>query len=270
MQTKSFTTSTGLRIAYRDQGNGPVIAFSHGLLFSKAMYEPQIAVLSKSFRCVSWDHPGQGESGDSPERSISMDSCTAAATELMDFLELGAVHFVGLSMGGFVGMRLAAREPDRIRSLLNLSTTALPEPTENIPKYQRLNLAARIFGVPWWLAKQVAPIMFGRSFLVSVDRAADRERWMDELKRNRRRVYRAVNGVTDRPGILDELAMVTAPTLQLHGDEDTAIVMARAQVTCDAIAGARLQVIEGAGHSMSVECPEAVTEAIRGFIAQVP
>jgi len=270
MNTQYFTCRNGARLAYVDIGKGPVIAWSHGLLMSKAMYGAQIEAFSAHYRCVAWDHPGQGESDVLPGSVASIDTCAEMAAELIEGLQLGPVRFVGLSMGGFVGMRLAARRPELIHSLCNLATTSRPEPTENISKYRRLNWAARLFGVQRFLAAQVLPILFGSSFCDDPQRADDREFWTRQLmSSNSRRVYRAVNGVLQRQDITDEVGCITAPTLQLHGEQDRAIPVHRAESTARAIPGARLQVLPGTGHSMTIETPEAVTQALRTFFDSV-
>ena len=87
---------------------------------------------------------------------------TEDVAALVDTLRLGPVHFVGLSMGGFVGMRLAARRPELVRSLVLLDTSAGAEPPENLPRYRRLEWVARWIGhVPG--AEPVQAIMHGAS-----------------------------------------------------------------------------------------------------------
>jgi 3-oxoadipate enol-lactonase len=100
-------------------------------------------------------------------------------------------------------------------------------------------------------------------------RAAERERWRGELLRNGRSIHRAVTGVIERERCTDELVNIRCPTLVLHGDEDNAISRSRALATHEQIAGSRFVAIESAGHSMTIENPDAVTHALRGFLAEV-
>src|SRR5262249_18189655 len=85
------------------------IVFSHPLLFPTGLFAPQIAALGGRYRCVAYDHRGQGKSAPSRLRCISMELLYQDAVALIEALGAGPVHFVGLSMGGFVGMRVAAR-----------------------------------------------------------------------------------------------------------------------------------------------------------------
>src|SRR5882762_11482504 len=98
----------GTSIYYEDSGgDGPPILFSHGLLWDTRLFAPQVAALRDRYRCIAYDHRGQGRSGIATTPSVSMDTLTDDALALIDNLGLGAVHFCGVSMGGFVGMRLA-------------------------------------------------------------------------------------------------------------------------------------------------------------------
>ena len=113
-----FAVGGGERIYYVDEGSGPdTIVFSHGLLWSGEMFRPQIDALKDRFRCVAFDHRGQGQSPVA-RSGYDMDTLTADAAALIEGVGAAPCHFVGLSMGGFVGMRLAARRPELLRSLL--------------------------------------------------------------------------------------------------------------------------------------------------------
>jgi len=194
-----------------------------------------------------------------------MDLVAEDAAALIEILDLGQVHFCGLSMGGFVGLRLAARRPELLKSLIVMDTTARAERPENIRKYRFLNTLSRWFG-HGIVAERVMPILYARSTLQDPNREADRRRWRARLVANRRSMWRAVNGVIDRPGVEGELARITVRTLVMVGEEDVAQPPAEAERLCAAIAGARLVRIPGAGHSVTVEQPDRVTETLVDFL----
>jgi len=251
---------------YEDTGgSGTPIVFCHGLLWNVALFAPQIAALKGRYRCVAYDHRGQGRSADGTGRAIDMGTLTADATALIEALGLGRVHFCGLSMGGFIAMRLGINRPDLVRSLLLLETSADAEPPGNRPKYRALNLIARLFGFGL-VADSLMKILYGQTVLKDPTRAADRAAWRRQLMSNRRSIWRAVNGVIERPGIYGELGKIGAPTLVMVGEEDVATVPAKAQRIADAIKGAKLVRIPQAGHSATVEQPAAVNAAIIAFL----
>lgn len=264
-----YVEVNGTKLWYEQTGeNGPPIVFSHGLLWSGKMFEKQVAHLSDRFRCITYDHRGQGRSDVPSASSISIEDCYADAVALIEKLGLGPCHFVGLSMGGFVGMRLAARRPDLLRSLVLLETSAEPEPQENVPRYRLLNLVARWLGLSL-VANRVMKIMFGRTFLTDPARAADRATWRAQLVGNRRDIWRAVNGVIDRAPIVEELAQISVPTLVAVGDEDVATVPAKAERIVARIPGARLARIPRAGHTSTVEAPVEVCRILDEFLGEV-
>lgn len=262
----------GTTLNYVDTGpgsTGETIAFSHGLLWGVELFEPQIAALKDRYRCIAWDHRGQGKSAADPGREcIGMELVWQDAVALLETLKPGPVHFCGLSMGGFVGMRMGARRPDLVKSLMLLETSSDPEPAENVPKYRTLTKMVRVLGATLSrpiIKSRVAPIMVGKTILGDASRKADLARFTEIMGR-RGDIWRAVNGVIDRAGIHAELGRVTVPTLVLVGEEDVATVPAKAEKIAGAIKGAKLVRIPRAGHSSSVEEPAAVTSALEEFL----
>ncbi|MEQ1501543.1 MAG: alpha/beta fold hydrolase [Myxococcota bacterium] len=266
----STTIVNGVRLALLDTGGtGPTVCFSHGLLWDHRMFRPQIDALRDRYRCVAWDHRAQGQSEVPPGRIATIEEVTADAIALIERLGVGPVHFVGLSMGGFVGIRIAARRPELVRSLSLLETAADPEPAANIPKYRRLAWVARLFGVRRWLADRVLAIMCGGSFLADPQNAARVDVLRSMLMENRRSVVKAVAGVLERDGVEGELGRIACPTLVLRGTEDAAITRDRAHRVVEQVAGAQWVEVPGAGHTSTLEAPEAVTAALIRFLSEV-
>jgi 3-oxoadipate enol-lactonase len=259
----------GAQIYYESTGDGrETIVLAHGLLWSGEMYSAQVAEFSKRYRCITFDFRGQGRTPVTAD-GYGMDALANDAIALIETLGVGPVHFAGLSMGGFVAMRVAARRPDLVRSLILLETSAEPEPREKIGKYKLLGFAGRWFGYGL-VASRVMPIMFGRTYLSDPARSQERGAWRARLIANDRvGIERALAGVIERAGFESELATISAPTLVIVGDEDVATVPAKAERIRDGIAGAKLVVIPRAGHSSTIEEPAAVNAAIAAFLEDV-
>lgn len=250
---------------YEDLGVGKeVIMFSHGLLWSGKMFASQIDYLKDQFRIIVYDHRNQGRSEKS-DRKFDMETNYKDALALIKALDLPPVHFVGLSMGGFVGMRLAARNPKFIKSLVLLETSADEEP--NTFKYSLLNTLVKWFGVSA-VSSRVMPIMFGQDFLNDPDRAEEREYWKKQLESNEKTITRAVEAVIGRDGVYYEIPAITCPCLVIVGDQDVATVPEKAIRIHNQIGGSALKFIEGAGHSSCIEKPERVNEALMAFYHQ--
>lgn len=263
----------GATLWYQEHGAGPeTIVFAHGLLWDGRMFDAQVAALRDRYRCITFDFRGQGQSEVTPG-GYDMDTLADDAAVLIEALGAAPCHFVGLSMGGFIGMRLAARRPELIRSLVLMETSADPEPAENAPKYRAMGMVGRIFGRLGFglVSGRVMRIMFGRKFLDDPARAAERALWRERLMSNHKvGITRALQGVIDRKPVYGELGRITCPTLVMVGDQDVATVPAKAERIHAAISGSRLVIIPGAGHTSSAEEPEFVNAALAEFLSSIP
>lgn len=259
-------TANGLDLHYVESGSGAPIVFAHGLLMDHSMFDAQRQALSERFRVLAYDHRGQGDSA--PGETYDMDSQCEDAVGLIRATGMSPCHFVGLSMGGFVGLRLAARYPELVRSLTVLDSSARAEPFGNRVRFRILNGLARVFG-PHALATRVLPVLFGHTFLGDPARALERARWLHHLQSLPARIVGPVAGVLSREGVEGELQFIRCPTLVLVGDEDETTPRAEAERIAAGIAGARLEVIGPAGHSSSIEAPAAVTAALLAFLTEV-
>ena len=252
---------------YEETGSSTeTIVFSHSLLFSMRIFDDQIDALKGQYRCIAFDFRGQGKSAVS-ESGYDMDTLTEDAAGLIKTLEAGPCHFIGLSMGGFIGLRLAIRYPELLKSLVLLDSSFEPEPESNLPKYNLLTFIAQYLGLRP-VAGRVMPIMFGKEFLEDKARKDLRLKWKQELLANDRvGVIRAVNGVLSREGLTEEaLAKITAPTLVMVGEQDVATVPEKSEKMRSAIPDAQLRIIPRAGHISTVEEPEIINQILKEFL----
>jgi 3-oxoadipate enol-lactonase len=258
----------GVSIHYEMRGEGTeTIVFAHGLLWSGKMFEDQMAALKHRYRCIAFDFRGQGQTAVT-RSGYDMESLFADTVGIIETLNAAPCHFVGVSMGGFIGLRLALRRPDLIKSLALLATTADAETEDKKKRYRTLTLVARIFGLRM-VADKVMPVMFGKTFLNDPLRAESKRQWRDNFIANRRiGLARAVKGVIDREPIYDQIHKITAPTLIAIGDEDAAIPVERANRIHSRIAGSKLVIIPRAGHTPTVEEPAFVNGLLEDFISK--
>ena len=265
----AYMEVNGVRLFYTDTGgNGPVVIFSHGLLFSTEMFDDQIAHLKGEFRCIAYDHRGQGQSG-AASSGYDMDTLTKDAVALLTALGIEKCHFVGLSMGGFVALRMALDYPKQLLSISVLDSSADAEPQENLGRYKLLNFIFRWFG-PKLVVGSIMPIMFGQSFLNDPARKELRNKWRRFLGQiaDKSAMVKAVNGVITRDGVYERLDEITLPTLIVVGDEDTATVPAKSERIHQAITGSELQVIPKGGHVSTIDAPDVVNAVLSGFLGK--
>lgn len=264
----------GATIAYTDTGvpagspDAPVIVFGHGLLFGGWMFHPQIAALREDYRCVTIDWRGQGDSP--PARGgYDMDTLTGDAVTLIRELGVAPVHWVGLSMGGFVGQRIAARHGELLRTLTLLDTSATADEPAKVRRNKLLAWVQQLAGIKAVLGT-VQPLLFGPAFLADPASAATIDEWARRLTRlNRTAIREAVYGVADRLPIEQELAGITVPTLVVVGADDSATPPVEAEHIAARIPGAELRIVPDCGHSSTLEQAGAITGLLATFLATV-
>lgn len=249
-----------------DNQKKPVMVFAHGLLWSTQMYDKQIAHFQDDYRCIAFDFRGQGQS-QITKSGYDMETLTEDTLALLSALNIDKCHFVGLSMGGFVAQRIALKRPDLLLSLILLETSADPEDPKLAPQYRKLMTAIRWLGMKR-VSKQVMPIMFGSRFLEDKSRKAEYKEWLSMLQGNRKSgMIKATMGVIERTGTYEQLGNITTPTLIIVGDEDVATPYVKAERMHFAIAGSKLAIIKGAGHTATVEEPAQVNTIMSNFLA---
>ncbi|WP_194975571.1 alpha/beta fold hydrolase [Aquiflexum lacus] len=257
-----------IKLFYIKEGEGKeTIIFSHGLLWSHKMFMDQVEFLKKKYTVISYDHRGQGQS-EVNKGPIDMDILTEDVLELIDNLVGQPVHFAGLSMGGFVGMRLAARYPEKVKSLILLETSANSEPVENLPKYKFLNGIVKLVGVVPMVASKVMPIMFAQSWLENSKNKNSYKKWIKELQANKKSITKSVEAVIYRKGVEEEIRNIKCPTMVLVGDEDVATKPEKAKFIQMAIPNATLHIVPGAGHSSCIEKPDEINRLIGDWLAK--
>ncbi len=243
----------------------PVMVFAHGLLWSTRMYDKQVAHFQDEYRCIAFDFRGQGQT-QITKSGYDMDTLADDTMALLDALNIDKCHFVGLSMGGFIGQRIAIKRPELLSSLILMETSADPEDPKSAPQYRKLITAIRWLGMKR-VSKKVMPIMFSNSFLTDKSRKSECKEWLEKIQSNHKvGITKATMGVIERQGVYDQLGSITTPTLIVVGDEDVATPYKKSERMHFAIAGSKLAVIKGAGHTSTVEEPEQVNTVISKFL----
>lgn len=261
--------ANGIRLFYIDRGSGPeTVVFSHSYVVDHRHFAAQIEALTPRYRVIAYDHRDHGQS-QRVSGTYDLDDLTADGIALIEELGVGPCHWVGLSTGGFVGLRLALRRPELLRSLVLASTSAEPEVAVRRLKYRLLLLIVRTLGFgPVMGATTKA--MFSSAFVTSAERAAERALWQQRFTDNDpAALTRFAEAIFWRDDVSPRLGEIRVPTLVVHGEDDAALPLARAHAMADGIPGARLAVIPGGGHLCSVDAEPAFTAAVEEFLAGV-
>jgi 3-oxoadipate enol-lactonase len=218
-----------------------------------AMWEPQLAALTRTYRVIRFEHRGHGRSP-SPGGPYTMDDLGADVLALMDRLGLKRAAYGGLSLGGMVGQWLAINAPERITRLILISTSAHMPPPE---AWHERAAAVRQAGT----TAAVADAVLGRWFTPGFA-----ERRPQVIARYREMVSsspadgyaaccEAIAGMDLRGG----LSRIAVPTLVLVGAQDPSTPPVHAETIAGGVPGARLEVLDPGAHLLNVERDTDVT-----------
>lgn len=258
--------ANGINLFYKETGSGTeTIVFSHGLLMDHTMFEAQRAAFEKRYRVIAYDHRAQGQSQD-PGHGYDMDTLTEDAAALIKALNAGPCHFAGLSMGGFVGMRLAARHPELLRTLTLMNTTATKEKLVARMRYNFLGQLIKVLS-PAPFTPIAVKELFGRTTRGSTASRKMLEESTAKLKALRPNIAHSLLAVMNRREFTgQEMSAIRCATMIIVGAEDTAQPPQNSQTLASGIRGAKLVSIPGAGHSSCLEQPEAVIAAMQEIL----
>ncbi len=251
-----------VRVHYERRGSGPVLLLLHGIGSNSRSFRYQLADLSDSWTVVAWDAPGYGRSED-PVEAFSLEDLADQAVGLLDTLDVGRAHVLGVSMGGVVAQLVFHRHPQRVRSLILADTNpgggALPEPERSARVRQRIDGLARLS--PRGMAQARAPQLLRPG--APAELLAEVTDIMAEVRPAGYRPAAIALGQTDLTPLL---SAIDVPTLVVHGELDTVVPPETGRMLADSIPGGRLVLIPDAGHVSNQEQPAAFNAAVRSFL----
>jgi 3-oxoadipate enol-lactonase len=236
----------------------PALVFSNSLGTTHRMWDAQIEAFSKQFRVLRYDNRGHGQSSVTPG-PYTIEKLADDILRLLDTLQVDRIHFCGLSMGGQVGMYLAANIRSRLNNLV-LCSTAAKIGTPDVWN-------ARITAVQQGGMKAVAGAVLERWFT-----AACRASHKGDLVEIQQMLEGAdpVGYVASCSAVRDmdfreKLGAVQAPTLVIAGEHDPATPPADGRFLAEHIRGARFVELPAA-HLANIEARDAFNSTVLGFL----
>jgi len=262
----------GIQLYYEEYGSGFPIVFAHGAGGNHMSWWQQVPILSRHYRCISFDHRGWG-------LSLDLDDSGPAAfiqdlTSFTDHLGLDETFLVAQSMGGLSCLGFAVRHPARVRGLVMANTFAgmrrevwLASDDELRLLVQSVWQRRRENGVKRALGRNFASAHKDRAFLYKQIRmlnehGPNRLQTESQVQRLRALERTAETGITR-----ESLAELSTPVLFIGGEEDEVMPVSLMAVAETLIPNARMSVVSGAGHSVYFEKPHVFNQLLLDFFA---
>jgi len=240
-------------------GSGPGVT-------ATANWRPIIPALSKDRRVIAPDQLGFGETATGEQRTFGRRAWTDHALALLDTLEVRTVDIIGNSMGGAIGLSIAAARPNAVRRIVLMGSMgvamALPDGLNAVwgytPGVEQMRRVIELFAHNRRLiTNELVEMRYQASINAPVRDSwaamfpEPRQRWVDDL---------ALSGA--------ELAAITAPVLMVHGRDDRVVPwrVSSAQLV-DLLPDARLHVLSGCGHWTMIERTADFLAVVQPFLA---
>lgn len=258
--TDFVTLGDGCRLAWRMDGpeRAPVLMLCNSLGTNMEMWAPQLPALSRQFRVLRYDSRGHGRS-DAPAGAYGLDRLARDAIELLDALDIGRVHFCGLSLGGMIGQWLGVRAPDRVERLVLANTASFMGPPASWDARIR---TVKDQGMPA-LTDAVLERWFTKRFR---DAAPDRVAPVrDMLLATQPDGYAGCCAAIRDMDLRPVVGRIGAPALVVLGDEDPATPPSDGLALAAAINGAATVSLPAA-HLSNIEAAEGFTAALMQFL----
>lgn len=264
-----FIVVDGVRMHYRDSGQGPVVVLLHANYANLFMWEPWAKALEGRYRVIRVDLPAHGLTGPDPTGVYKLERIVQLFEGFVDALELREFSLAGASIGGTIAMHYTGRHPERVERLILMNPGSLEKDVRGRDTPPNLPRAANILAyvTPRSLAGGLLRVSFGDSSKVTESMIDEwYELWMREGNRMamldllRQYVSGDVEG---------KIRAVRVPVLLIWGEKNPRVPLALAyefQKLLTNASSVKLVVLPGVGHMAVHEAPVESARAAREFL----
>lgn len=238
-------------------------------------FKPTFSPLSRKMQLVYFDHRGQGRSARGPKQTYSLENNVEDLEALRQYLGLGKIIVIGASYGGMVALTYASRYPEHVSHLIAIVTVAdarfLQRAQELLAERgteEQRAIAQRLWDGNFENEAQLREYFQVMRTLYSVTADPDSppaKSW-DRAILSPDAINEAFGGFLRSYDIREQLPKITAPTLIIAGRHDWICPPEFSEEIAERIPNADLRIFEHSGHAIRLDEPEALLDAIAGFI----
>lgn len=261
----------GTRIRYRVRGSGPPVLLLHGLGGFLEMWWLNVESLGLSNTVYAIDLPGHGLS-EPAKNCYEPDCATEYVIAIMEALGIERVILVGHSMGGLISINVCTSFPEKITKLVLVDSAGL---TDYLPLRFRI-LALPVFGP---LLLEIAERQFYKTGIRNLFYKKElSDQIIDLFMRNSSRIWPkneildlsrkhfGIRGIKPGSFVLDKLPRISCPTMFVQGAQDSIFPLEHVKGAFSRLPGARMEVIEKAGHMPQIEQPDIFNRIMSEFL----
>ena len=255
--------TSGARISYTVEGPSgrPILLFVNSIGTTRDLWLPQVPALAGTYRVIRYDARGHGSSA-VPAGEYSIAQLGRDALAILDAEGARQAHICGISMGGLTAMWLGVNAPDRVSSLVLANTAArigsVQSWTERIALVNERGMRA--------VADMAMARWFSPGFRQRHEDVATRFRSMVEACPEAG--YLGCCAALREEDLRDAVSRIACPVLLVAGSTDEATPPEGLRFVKERVAGAKILMLDAA-HLSNVECAEAFTSAVMGFLGSL-
>jgi len=243
------------RLAVSVAGNGELVLFLHGIRGNRRNWAGQVEFFSQRFKAAAWDARGYGDSDDY-DGPLQFEYFTGDVMRVAEHFKAAKLHLIGLSMGGRIARNVALRAPERLQSLVLISTN--PGFDAMSPESVKRFITERRNATPQTL----------RRLLGSKPNHAAYQELLDSVSRIHEVSYQKTLEASVAQDRAAPIEQIRVPTLVVAGEEDTVYPPELAREMAQRIPGAELLMFERTGHLANLEQPERFNKAVLDFLSR--
>jgi proline iminopeptidase len=237
-------------------------------------YKPGFSPLSQKVQLVYFDHRGQGRSSRGAKETYTLDNNVEDMEALRQHLGLDKIVVLGSSYGGMVALSYAVRYPQNVSHLIVVATVPdsrfLQRAKEILAQRgtdEQNAIAQRLWNGTFESEEQLREYFQVMAPMYSITHDPEsRQKGWDRAILSADAINVAFGGFLRSYNVLDQLHKITSPTLVIGGRHDWICPSEFSEEIAKAIPNADLRIFENSGHSVRADEPEALLDAIAGFL----
>ncbi|OUS28700.1 hypothetical protein A9Q99_11230 [Gammaproteobacteria bacterium 45_16_T64] len=266
-----YVTIDGTTIHYTDEGQGPILVLSHGVMASLHTWDGWVERLKSTYRIIRFDIPGFGLSDPNAATHFNPEYTEALLNGFVNELQLDEFYLVGNSLGGFISWNYAASNPDRVKKLILIDPIGYEQKLPfimklvSLPVFQTISrwvaprfivdsCVKKVYGQP----QNILSTVFDRYFDL-LSHPGGRDAMVDVFL-----TFRYFNG---RPEIVNKMKMIQVPTLIMWGRDDAWVPVEHVENWKRDVQASQAIIYDNAGHIPMEEYPAITARDADRFLS---